>query len=91
VRTDRLTDLYRAYGPAIYARCRLLLADAAAAEDATQETFLRVYRHLDSVPTAREGLYWMSSPSPCRPGGPVFRSASKVSLHGACGHRVSWA
>ena len=59
MRTDRLTDLYRAYGPAIYARCRLLLADAAAAEDATQETFLRVHRHLDSVPTTREGLYWI--------------------------------
>lgn len=59
MRSDRLTDLYRSYGPAIYARCRLLLADGSAAEDATQETFLRVYRHLDRVPSAREGLYWI--------------------------------
>jgi len=59
VRTDRLTYLYRTYGPAIYARCRLLLADPSAAEDATQETFLRVHRHLDRVPSAREGLYWI--------------------------------
>jgi RNA polymerase sigma-70 factor (ECF subfamily) len=59
MRADRLTDLYRSYGPAIYARCRLLLADAHAAEDATQETFLRVYRHLDRVPNAREGLFWI--------------------------------
>jgi RNA polymerase sigma-70 factor (ECF subfamily) len=56
---DRLTSLYRSYGPAIYARCRLLLVDEAAAEDATQETFLRVHRHLDRVPDAREGLYWI--------------------------------
>jgi RNA polymerase sigma-70 factor, ECF subfamily len=56
---DRLTALYRSYGAAIYARCRMLLADESAAEDATQETFLRVCRHLDRVPDAREGLYWV--------------------------------
>jgi RNA polymerase sigma-70 factor (ECF subfamily) len=56
---DRLTDLYRRYGPAIYARCRTLLTDDSAAEDATQETFLRVQRHLDRVPSAREALYWI--------------------------------
>jgi RNA polymerase sigma-70 factor (ECF subfamily) len=55
----RLTDLYRSYGPAIYARCRVLLMDDGAAEDATQETFLRVWRHLDRVPDAREALYWI--------------------------------
>jgi len=38
---DRLTELYRRYGPAIYARCRTLLADESSAENATQETFLR--------------------------------------------------
>lgn len=57
--SDRLTALYRSYGPAIYARCRLLLTDEGAAEDATQETFLRVWRHLDRVPDAREALYWI--------------------------------
>jgi RNA polymerase sigma-70 factor (ECF subfamily) len=56
---DRLTALYRQYGPAIYARCRALLIDDGAAEDATQETFLRVHRHLDRVPDAREGLFWI--------------------------------
>jgi RNA polymerase sigma-70 factor (ECF subfamily) len=56
---ERLTDLYRSYGPAIYARCRLLLRDEGAAEDATQETFLRVWRRLDRVPDAREALYWI--------------------------------
>jgi RNA polymerase sigma-70 factor (ECF subfamily) len=33
--------------------------DDGAAEDATQETFLRVWRHLDRVPHAREALYWI--------------------------------
>ena len=56
---ERLTHLYRSYGPAIYARCRLLLMDDGAAEDATQETFLRVWRHLERVPDAREALYWI--------------------------------
>ncbi len=59
MRPDRLTELYRRYGPAIYARCQTLLADESAAEDATQETFLRVQRHLDRVPSAREALYWI--------------------------------
>ncbi len=56
---DRLTTLYREYGPTIYGRCRLLLGDEREAEDATQETFLRVHRHLDNVPDAREALFWI--------------------------------
>ena len=55
---DRLTALYRAYGPVIYARCRRLLGDGTAAEDATQETFMRVHRHLDKA-DSREALAWI--------------------------------
>jgi RNA polymerase sigma-70 factor (ECF subfamily) len=55
---DRLTELYRAYGPVIYARCCRMLGDRAAAEDATQETFVRVYRHLDKADT-RHALAWI--------------------------------
>ena len=54
---DRLTELYRTYGPVIYARCCRLLGDRAAAEDATQETFMRVQRHLDKAPD--EALAWI--------------------------------
>lgn len=46
---DRLSTLYRTYGPTLYARCRHILGDEAAAADATQETFLRVHRQLDGV------------------------------------------
>jgi RNA polymerase sigma-70 factor (ECF subfamily) len=42
----------------IYARCRRLLGDGAAAEDATQETFMRVHRHLDKA-DSREALAWI--------------------------------
>ena len=55
---DRLTALYRAYGPVIYARCRRLLRDGSAAEDATQETFMRVHRHLAKA-DSREALAWI--------------------------------
>jgi RNA polymerase sigma-70 factor (ECF subfamily) len=56
---DRLTTLYRRYGPFIYARCARLLGDRAAAEDATQETFVRVHRHLHKAPDANEALAWI--------------------------------
>lgn len=56
---DRLTELYRLYGPAIYARCRKLLTDPATAEDACQETFVRVHRHLDKAPSTDEALAWI--------------------------------
>jgi RNA polymerase sigma-70 factor (ECF subfamily) len=56
---DRLTTLYKTYGPTIYIRCRSMLSDEAEAHDATQETFLRVYRHLDEVPGQQEALYWI--------------------------------
>jgi RNA polymerase sigma-70 factor (ECF subfamily) len=42
----------------IYARCRRLLGEGAAAEDATQETFMRVQRHLDKA-DSREALAWI--------------------------------
>jgi RNA polymerase sigma-70 factor (ECF subfamily) len=55
----KLAELYRAYGGAIFARCRRLLGDDAAAEDATQETFMRVYRHIAAAPDAREAVAWI--------------------------------
>ena len=56
---ERLHDLYRRYGPAIYWRCLKLLRDEAAAEDAAQETFLRVYTHLESAPEPDEAQRWI--------------------------------
>jgi RNA polymerase sigma-70 factor, ECF subfamily len=56
---DRLVELYRAYGGAVYARCRRILGDAQAAEDAAQETFIRVHRHLAQAPDADQALRWI--------------------------------
>lgn len=56
---DRLTELYRTYGPVIYDRCRTMLKDDAEAEDATHETFMRLHRHLDRLAGSREALYWI--------------------------------
>ncbi len=59
VAANRLAELYRRYGPTIYARCRRLLRDDAAAEDATQEVFLRVFRHIDAAPNDQAALAWI--------------------------------
>lgn len=56
---DTFANLYRSYGPMIYARCRRILGDPASAEDATQETFIRVQRHLDKAPDSRDALRWI--------------------------------
>ena len=50
-----LDDAYRRWGGQIYRRCLKLLGDAAAAEDATQEVFVRLMRHADRL--APEGGY----------------------------------
>jgi RNA polymerase sigma-70 factor (ECF subfamily) len=56
VASDRSAELYRKFGPAIYSRCRRRLKDDAAAENATQEVFLRVLKHLESAPSDRIAL-----------------------------------
>ena len=56
---DRLTQLYRAYGASIYWRCMRILGDASAAEDATQETFMRVHKNLERAPNGDEAIRWI--------------------------------
>lgn len=55
-----LSRLYKEYGGLIYARCLRILGDGATAEDATQETFIRVFRHIQRVPNEDEALAWIS-------------------------------
>jgi RNA polymerase sigma-70 factor (ECF subfamily) len=54
-----LERLYRMYGQVIYIHCKRFFADPAEAEDATQETFLRVYRFLWKVPRGEDALKWL--------------------------------
>jgi RNA polymerase sigma-70 factor (ECF subfamily) len=51
--------LYAKYGPTIYARCKRLLKDSAAAEDATQDVFVKVLKAIDSAPTEGAVLPWI--------------------------------
>lgn len=60
VQTDgRVNDLYRKFGSVIYSRCRRLLKDDALAEDATQEVFVRVMRHIEAAPDDQAALAWI--------------------------------
>jgi RNA polymerase sigma-70 factor (ECF subfamily) len=56
---DRVAALFRTYGPIIYSRCLRLLRDPGSAEDATQETFLRVHRHIDHAPDFASARAWI--------------------------------
>ena len=56
---DRLSQLYRTYGSVIHDRCRSMLEDAAEAEDATHETFLRLHRQLARLPDAHQAVFWI--------------------------------
>jgi len=58
-RNRQVSDLYRKYGAVIYSRCRRLLKDDALAEDATQEVFVRVMRHIESAPDDKAALAWI--------------------------------
>ena len=51
--------LYAKYGPTIYARCKRLLKDGTAAEDATQDVFMKVLKHVDSAPGEDAVLPWI--------------------------------
>ena len=55
----RAASLYRKCGPAIYSRCRRLLKDDALVEGATQEVFVRVFRHIESAPDEASALSWI--------------------------------
>lgn len=56
---QRAAELYRRYGPLVYARCRRILKDPVASEDATQEVFVRAFRHIDRAPDDRAALKWL--------------------------------
>jgi RNA polymerase sigma-70 factor, ECF subfamily len=57
--SDPVGRLYRTYGALVYGRCRHILRGHAAAEDATQETFLRVHRNVDALPEVDRIAGWL--------------------------------
>lgn len=54
-----IETMYAKYGPTIYARCRRLLKDAVAAEDATQDIFVKLMRHIEAAPSEEAALPWL--------------------------------
>ncbi|MBI5548679.1 MAG: sigma-70 family RNA polymerase sigma factor [Deltaproteobacteria bacterium] len=58
--SKRADELFRRFGPLVLARCRRLLGDDAAAEDALQEVFVRGLRHLEGLSRSDpEALAWL--------------------------------
>lgn len=56
---DALAALYRKYGFLLQRRCRTLLGDEAAAEDALQDAFVKFMRHGSELRAAENRLAWM--------------------------------
>jgi len=56
---DQMSTLYRELGPAVYRRCLRLLRDRAAAEDATQEVFVKLVRDMDRLQERETVLPWI--------------------------------
>jgi RNA polymerase sigma-70 factor (ECF subfamily) len=54
-----LAALYAAHAPSVLRFLRDLLGDAAAAADATQETFVRAFRRLDTLRTPDRVAPWL--------------------------------
>lgn len=51
--------LYRDYGPAVFRRCLRLLHDREAAQDATQEVFVRLVKNMDRLAVRGDALPWI--------------------------------
>jgi RNA polymerase sigma-70 factor (ECF subfamily) len=56
---ERVAELYKTYGPAIYRRCLRLLGDKEAARDATQEVFGKLMRDARKLESRESALPWI--------------------------------
>ncbi|MBI5545193.1 MAG: sigma-70 family RNA polymerase sigma factor [Deltaproteobacteria bacterium] len=54
-----MADAYALYGPLVMRRCRRLLREEAAADDAAQEVFLRLWKYGASFREAESKLAWL--------------------------------
>ena len=55
----KIEALYAKLGPVIYARCRRILKERAAAEDATQEIFIKILKSVDTIPGDDALIAWV--------------------------------
>jgi RNA polymerase sigma-70 factor (ECF subfamily) len=56
---NELDEAYRRWGGQIYRRCLKLLGDAAAAEDATQEVFVKLLKDTNRFEQVETALPWL--------------------------------
>jgi RNA polymerase sigma-70 factor (ECF subfamily) len=56
---SQVSRLYRELGPVVYRRCLRLVSDRAAAEDATQEVFVKLLRDMDRLQDRETVLPWI--------------------------------
>src|SRR5690242_4964069 len=56
---ERVAELYREFGPAVYRRCYGLLRDREAAQDATQEVFRKLLRDEARLARRDDVLPWI--------------------------------
>jgi RNA polymerase sigma-70 factor (ECF subfamily) len=52
-------ELYERYASLVYQRCRALLGNEAESQEATQEVFLRAFRHLPPSGAGPHRLAWL--------------------------------
>src|SRR5512137_565183 len=57
--SNQVSRLYTEVGPAVYRRCLRLLGSRAAAEDATQEVFVKLLRDMDRLQDRETVLPWI--------------------------------
>lgn len=61
LREERIAQLIEQYGKVLLRICCVYLKDAALAEDALQETFLKAYRNLDGYKGLSSERTWLTS------------------------------
>ncbi len=56
---SQVSRLYREFGPVVYRRCLRLLRDRTAAQDATQEVFLKLLGNVEKLQERETVLPWI--------------------------------
>lgn len=56
---SQVSQLYREFGPVVYRRCLRLLRDRTAAEDATQDVFVKLLREVERLQDRATVLPWI--------------------------------
>jgi RNA polymerase sigma-70 factor, ECF subfamily len=59
MRDEEVAEAYRRYGPLVLRRCRRILRDRAAGEDALQEVFVRLMRYGRAFQQAESKVLWL--------------------------------